>query len=87
VGGSCFAPAGTPLDRVGVGWEDLVNGATVSKTFHRYAVQTTIPEVLKTICAPARDMWSDPSRAWGQLQGGGATQYVIPEAKKYLRLA
>jgi hypothetical protein len=86
VGGSYFAPAGTPLHRVGVGWEGLVNGASVPKVYHRYVVEQFIPEALKTRCAPARDMWSDNSRAWGQLQGGGATQYVIPDAKKHLRL-
>lgn len=84
VGGTYFAPAGTPLDRVGVGWEGNVNGAAVAKVYHRYQVKTAIPEVLQTTCSPARDMWSDGNRAWGQLQGGGARQFVIPDAKKHL---
>jgi hypothetical protein len=82
--GTYFAPAGTPLNRAGVGWEGQVNGAAVPKQFFRYVVKTAIPAVLRTRCAPARDMWSDGGRSWGQLQGGGATQYVIPDARKYL---
>jgi len=87
LGGTYFAPAGTPLHRVGVGWEGQINGAAVLKQFLRYSVKTRIPAVLRTRCAPARDMWSDPSRPWGQLQGGGAVQYVIPNARQYLDLA
>jgi hypothetical protein len=84
LGGTYYAPAGTPLYRVGVGWDGQINGVAVPKQFLRYVVKTTIPAVLRTRCAPARDMWSDSSRAWGQLQGGGATQYVIPHARQYL---
>jgi hypothetical protein len=82
--GTYYAPAGTPLHRAGVGWEGHVQGTLVSKQLVRYVVKLAIPAVLRTRCAPARDMWSDPSRPWGQLQGGGATQYVIPNARQHL---
>lgn len=84
--GTYFAPDGTPLERAGVGWEGLVQGAALPKVHHRYEVRTLIPEVLRTTCAPARDMWSDTTRPFGQLQGGGATQFVIPDAAHHLRV-
>jgi Bacterial toxin 46 len=83
--GRYFAPAGTPLFRSGIGWEALDNGGVpVAKVFHRYRVQTRIPEVLQSTCAPARDTWSRPDLPRGQLSGGGATQYVIPNARAHL---
>jgi hypothetical protein len=82
--GTYFAPDGTPLARAGVGWEGRVNGQNLPKVHHRYRVVVQIPEVLQTTCAPARDMWSDATRQWGQLAGGGATQYVIPNAASHL---
>jgi hypothetical protein len=84
VAGSYFAPVGTPLHRVGVGYEGLDNGVPKPKQFHRYRVKAMIPAVLKTICAPARDMWSDSTLPFGQLAGGGAVQYVIPNVATYL---
>ena len=84
--GTYFAPDGTPHDRSGVGWEGRVNDVPLPKVHHRYVVQVLIPEVLKTTCSPARDMWSDTKRPWGQLAGGGATQFVIPDARSHLRL-
>jgi len=84
VAGSYFAPVGTPLHRVGVGYEGLHDGVPKPKVFHRYRVKAMIPAVLKTICAPARDMWSDPTLPFGQLAGGGAVQYVIPNVASYL---
>jgi len=84
VAGSYFAPVGTPLHRVGVGYEGLDGGVAKPKQFHRYRVKVAIPAVLKTICAPARDMWSDSTRPFGQLAGGGAVQYVIPNVATYL---
>lgn len=84
--GSYFAPIGTPLDRLGLGWHGRVRGAVVPKVYHRYVVHKTIPAVLASTCAPARDMWSNKALAWGQLGNGGATQYVIPHAREYLEL-
>ena len=84
VAGSYFAPVGTPLHRVGVGWEGLDGGVPKPKQFHRYRVKAAIPAVLKTICAPARDQWSDSSLPFGPLAGGGAVQYVIPNVASHL---
>ena len=42
------------------------------------------PKSLKSTCAPARDTWSRPDLPRGQLMGGGATQYVIPNAAAHL---
>ena len=84
VAGSYFAPVGTPLHRVGVGYEGLDGGVPKPKQFHRYRVKAMIPAVLQTICAPARDMWSDSTLPFGQLAGGGAVQYVIPNVASHL---
>jgi hypothetical protein len=84
VAGSYFAPVGTPLHRVGVGYEGLDGGVSKPKQFHRYRVKAMIPAVLESICAPARDMWSDSTLPFGQLAGGGAVQYVIPNVASHL---
>ena len=84
VAGSYFAPVGTPLHRVGIGYEGLNGGVPMPKQFHRYRVKATIPQVLKTICAPARDMWSNSNLPFGQLAGGGGVQYVVPNVATYL---
>lgn len=89
VGGSYFAPVGTPIPRLGLGFQSrLSTGAVVPKKLFRYRVKATIPAALQSICAPARDTWSigkdgsNPGLA--QYGGGGATQYVIPKAGTFL---
>jgi hypothetical protein len=80
--GRFYTKAGTPMDRLGIGQQNRV--------FCRFRVKAPL-EALESMTAPAKDTWTvragfaeTPIKKtkWynGQLVGGGATQYLIPEA-------
>ncbi len=80
--GRFFTKPGTALERLGIGAENRV--------FCRFRVNSPV-EALESITAPAKDTWTvragfqetaNGSRWYnGQLVQGGATQYLIPEAR------
>jgi hypothetical protein len=80
--GRFYTKAGTSMDRLGIGQQNRV--------FCRFRVKSPV-EALESMTSPAKDTWTVKAgyketaikqTRWynGQLVGGGATQYLIPEA-------
>lgn len=79
--GSFYTKAGTPMERLGIAQQDRV--------YCRFRVKTPT-EALESMTSPARDIWTKEvfretatgAVNRGQIVGGGATQYLIPEARE-----